>query len=252
MQESCLPSTLDISTVIHINGRQLLAGGSENGFVAVYESFDLGKAWTRVPGLGFRGSVNSLCVSPSKEVWVAGWQGEREGFICHRNPSGEWAVVNSLPSEDNGEILAIHCGPMQRLVIATRQSIFASEDRLRWKLLLTAPKLQAFGSWSFPRGRHMWIGGEQLLHSEDAGTTWKERALTPAVGGYPQNVCFIDADRGWVAVSKTDGSLETSVYSTVDGGFTWSNEWSGPAYRFLSIPGAILALGDGRIFRRAL
>ena len=55
----------------------------------------------------------------------------------------------------------------------------------------------------------------------DGGNTWKN--IKPSVNGFDARISFVNAKTGWMAVTS---ATKASIYSTQDGGATWSRKFA--------------------------
>ena len=99
-----------------------------------------------------------------------------------------------------------------------------------WTLAATAPTGVSAISFLDPQ---RWIGvtGSEVIRTADGGQTW---VRSPAVGppGAPESFLMTDAQHGSVLVGmnvcltfKSNCSSRTGLYTTVDGGSTWTQLW---------------------------
>ncbi len=93
-----------------------------------------------------------------------------------------------------------------------------TDGGLTWTKL-TDPMFITGAPMQFTDVQHGWIAGDGVRRTTNGGLTWTNVTPTFTTSAYTQ-VCFVDALRGWVACTPTQGTGITA-YSTTDGGQTW-------------------------------
>jgi hypothetical protein len=69
-----------------------------------------------------------------------------------------------------------------------------------------------------------------LIRTVDGGNTWQQALFPPKADGALHDLCFLDADRGWMILWNRN---VTSLLRSNDGGLTWTvlSNWSPPGKR---------------------
>ncbi|MDZ4169670.1 MAG: YCF48-related protein [Coriobacteriia bacterium] len=95
---------------------------------------------------------------------------------------------------------------------------------------------------------HGWAAGPRgtMLHTSDGGVSWAHQAL-PVDRSF-EDVCFVDASRGWAVCDSTEGDY---VVGTTDGGSTWNelaSDRGGTAVSFWDAQNGWMAGQNGRVY----
>lgn len=89
-------------------------------------------------------------------------------------------------------------------------------------------------------GNTIWFGTSQgrMYKSVDYGKTWTVHTVDPLPGTYVHEIAFLDD--GITGVAHLRGRNRTFVFSTTDGGLTWTNYFQPPNWknsRMTAVPG---------------
>lgn len=131
----------------------------------------------------------------------------------------------------------------QLVGVGERGDIVVSSDGEQWAQAI-APVQSMLTSASFSDPDHGWAVGHDsaILHTDDAGRSWKLQHFDAEAQKPLLDVLFVDNSRGYAV-----GSFG-SFLVTKDGGASWS-ELDAPAIRADSLHiNAILKLNDGELF----
>lgn len=101
-----------------------------------------------------------------------------------------------------------------------RGCVYATDDGGRlWREVTLRVDVQyswaLFDVWA-ATSKDVWVVGDLILHSADAGHTWKQVDLNGELYGRTTNVGFSDAEHGWITTNQGNNFCITR-----DGGLSW-------------------------------
>jgi photosystem II stability/assembly factor-like uncharacterized protein len=161
----------------------------DNG--AVYLTDDGGVSWSH-QGSGIYTDVRTLYFINSDEGWLAGGNDSGSGgFIRHTMDGGENWLVQTPALPDN------------------IQSIYFINDQLGWSLGY----------------------GGSIQATWNGGAEWQQ--ISGVIHDDMAEIFMIDEQTGWIATNNSYGLSPAEdargfIYKTIDGGFSWEQEWSSP------------------------
>jgi photosystem II stability/assembly factor-like uncharacterized protein len=217
-------------------GTELWVGG-EHGLVARRQ----GDSW-RWQSLGVAGAVEGLAFRGA-DAWAAG----ERGLLARSADGGAtWALLDTQTTADLRDVQIAEDGSVW--VVGDRGTLLTTAGGGEWRRVAAAEEdLHAAALLGSDR---VWVGGGQpwgerrpvVLRSADGGATW-ERFEIPARGRV-LDLAFATSNDGWAVVEDwgDDGDAASgSVYTTSDGGRTWSRRQTAP-----TVLTAIAGSGSGR------
>lgn len=164
-----------------------------------------------------------------------------DGRVWLSNDNGSsWTVSNTDTSES---VLSLVCSPDNGLwITASFSTIISSDDKgENWKKYSLNEDSQ-LTSLQFLSASDVIVAGEfgLIAKSHDKGLTWVRAPSIPN-DFYPQDIFFLDSNRGWVA------GLGGQILYTDDGGGKWQQQKTStqsPLYSFSRLGNNLLVLGD--------
>jgi len=102
-----------------------------------------------------------------------------------------------------------------------------------WRFGGNVPLPAGLATFFFLDPRIGWLAGggatnnaPGLLRTTDGGATWQQSRVPTGVRGYPSDLFFVDADRGWTILWNGSDTATSTLLRTDDGGRTWSEDRS--------------------------
>lgn len=201
---------------------------------------DLLKGWV----VGFTGGRGGILTKDGGKTWkrdstlvgarqlffadsLHGWASHTSRWVFRTNDGGErWQriqIIDTISEVHSNQFFAFDTN---RCFVALNIGLYASGDGGQsW----TLHSPQAFTSFAFLDSTEVWgIAGSGLYHSIDGGRNWQNltKNILPEGVTFFSSVDFINPQVGWVTGLNTILSKGGVILKTVDGGITWTEQFS--------------------------
>lgn len=172
--------------------------------------------------------VNHLCNVPGTVFAAVDRLGSGTGYECYKSLNGgeNWQFVSLIDTGLNRLITDAH----QRLVGWRLDKIIISADMGEsWSTIMLDPgeDIRDVASDPVDSSRFLAIrdgnDSSPLLESDDGGLTWNTVEGLPCMDGRHVEFSTVDPDRVYLAAMGDESSDFLLVYTSSDGGLTWSD-----------------------------
>jgi photosystem II stability/assembly factor-like uncharacterized protein len=218
--------------------------GAGSSAVDIYQTIDSGANWIRlynmdpsqsetVGGLPFSGSKNGIGFASSTRGWVGGAEpmGGYVWLFVTNDGGRTWGHQNlALPAGFEQAMTSVDAPlfftplegilPVQLYLVDLVATVFyrTTDGGLSWQ---ARRPVTLTGRYSIASINEFWVwDGETLVASYDGGQAWQSIPADLNLTDSLSQLDFVAPAQGWAL--GMDASQASTLYQTLDGGFTWT------------------------------
>jgi photosystem II stability/assembly factor-like uncharacterized protein len=215
------------SVAVHPHRPEVLYAGT---WRQVYKSTDGGEQWTLIPtGMDTDTDIFALVLDPQRPATV--YAATCNGIFKTVNGGAQWtkfAKQQGLTAIRVQTLIASRHAP-QTLYAGTTDGIFRTRDAGRHWQRLTPPAISvlALGEDRLtPQRLYAGVEGGAILHTDDGGQTWRQRARG-LVNTHVRALVLDPGDPTRLYAGTLYGGRFGGVFCSSDGGVTWQQRSTG-------------------------
>lgn len=187
---------------------------------AVFATSDAGRSWAVVGRLPADAALIGWSFIPGGAGWaIAVPKGGSPLLLATPDAGGRWTPVAAAPAEPRLAVRTAAGG-----VVVAGDTLYRSEDG--GAHFVPVGPATGIVALALPPGGPVWaIAGGTLRRSSDGGRSWQSVAALPA-NQQAVALSFADAQHGYVLADSAcvgEGACAQTLWSTTDGGRTWSS-----------------------------